>query len=149
MTEPPALLPPTRGTVTQPSLAPIRSPTYLRFLGAWTVTQAGVWVYYTAMTWTVLQNAGTAAAIAILPLVYVVPVPIAIVASGFLTDRRGPRFTLALSELGLGAALLLGAGLAVAGALSFGPTLLVGALVGTSVGLCWPASSQRRRTGSG
>jgi MFS family permease len=88
------------------------------------------------MTWTVLQNAGTAAAVpAILPLVYVVPVPIAIVASGFLTDRRGPRFTLALSELGLGAALLLGAGLAVAGALSFGPTLLVGALVGTSVGL--------------
>ena len=75
---------------------PLGVPAYRRYFVASMVASMCSWIFYTAQTWTFLESSGTAAAVAYLPVVLVVPVPIALIVGGVLTDRRGPNSTLIL-----------------------------------------------------
>jgi predicted MFS family arabinose efflux permease len=115
-------------------LAPLRSPAYRRFLVGTSLSQTSSWIYYTAVTWALLESDGTAAAVAFLPLVLVLPVPFTLVAAGLFTDRRGPRHVLLLSQLAIALVVGLAALLAAVHALTFVPTLAIGLLVGIFTG---------------
>ena len=93
------------------------------------------WIFYTAQTWTFLQSNGTAAAVAYLPIAMVLPVPIALVVGGLLTDRRGPTTVLVASQIAVALTVGTMAVLTMAGLLSFWPTLVLGVLLGAMGGL--------------
>jgi predicted MFS family arabinose efflux permease len=116
-------------------LEPLRSPAYRRYLIGWTLYGTASWIFYTAITWTFLISDGAAAAVAFLPAVLVIPVPFALIVSGTLTDRRGPRdiaaLGLALNGLVMGSAAVL----VLTGTFTFVPTLIVGFLSGVASGL--------------
>jgi predicted MFS family arabinose efflux permease len=114
--------------------APLRSAEFRRFLGGVTLTNTSSWIYYTAVTWTMLQSNGAAAAVAFMPLMLVIPVPVSLLLAGQLTDRRGPRHVLLLSQIAMAAVIALAGVLALANMLSFIPTLAIGFLVGVITG---------------
>ncbi len=93
------------------------------------------WIFYTAQTWNFLESSGTAAAVAFLPMVLVIPVPIALVVGGILTDRRGPNATLIAAQAATAATMGVIAGLEAAHLLTFLPTLATGFLLGICSGL--------------
>jgi MFS family permease len=114
---------------------PLRSPAYRRYITGWSLMLTCGWIFYTAQTWTFLQNSGTAAAVAFLPIALVLPVPVALVIGGLLTDRRGPRSVLVIAQTATGLTVATIGVLAVSGNLTFWPTLITGALLGTFGGL--------------
>ena len=116
-------------------LEPLRSPEYRRYLIGWTLYGASSWIFFTAITWTFLASDGAAAAVGYLPLVLVIPVPVALVVSGILTDRRGPRDVVIAGLILNGVAMAAGAALVAVGAFTFVPTLVVGFIVGISTGI--------------
>src|SRR3954453_5253853 len=115
-------------------LSPLRSAVFRRFLAGVTLAGTSSWIYYTAVTWAMLQSNGAAAAVAFMPLMLVVPVPVALLVAGIMTDRRGPRHTLLLSPAAM--ALVIGTAgiLALTNNLTFLPTLVIGFLVGIVTG---------------
>jgi MFS family permease len=99
------------------------------------IVSVSSWVFYTAQTWSFLASSGTAAAVAYLPIVLVIPVPIALVIGGILTDRRGPKATLVFAQ---GANATTMAAIALLDAthqLTFLATLGTGFLLGIFAGL--------------
>ncbi len=114
---------------------PLRDAPYRRFLLASVIVSICSWIFYTAQTWNFLEASGTAAAVAYLPIVLVIPVPIALVIGGVLTDRRGPKRTLVFAQGATAATMLSIAAVAAAGQLTFVPTLATGFLLGICAGL--------------
>ena len=114
--------------------APLRSGEFRRFLAGVTLTNTSSWIYYTAVTWTVLQRNGAAAAVGFLPLMLVIPVPVSLLLAGRLTDRRGPRHILLLSQIAMSAVVGIAGVLALTGNLGFVSSLLIGLLVGVITG---------------
>ena len=117
------------------SFEPLQNAAYRRFLLASVITSVCSWIFYTAQTWNFLEASGTAAAVAYLPIVLVIPVPIALVIGGVLTDRRGPKQTLVLAQGATAATMALIALLAAIGQLTFLATILTGFLLGICAGL--------------
>jgi MFS family permease len=116
-------------------LEPLGVPAYRRYFVASVIASMCSWIFYTAQTWTFLESSGTAAAVAYLPVVLVVPVPMALIIGGALTDRRGPNTTLVLAQgLQAGTYGLVGL-LHATGHLGFGATLASGLLLGIWSGL--------------
>src|SRR5687768_15938065 len=116
-------------------LEPLRSPGYRRYLLGWTLYGSSSWIFYTAITWTFLASDGAAAAVAFLPTVLVIPVPVALIVSGALTDRRGPRDVVIAGLVMSGLAMAAAAGLVLMGAFTFVPTLVVGFVTGIATGI--------------
>jgi predicted MFS family arabinose efflux permease len=116
-------------------LEPLRSPRYRTYLLGWTLYNASSWLFYTAMTWTFLQSDGAAAAVAFLPTALVVPVPMALLVSGLVTDRRGPRDVVIAGLLLTAVVMAAAAGLVAMHAFSFGPTLAIGFVTGVATGI--------------
>ena len=117
------------------ALEPLQSAPYRRFLLASVIGSISSWIFYTAQTWNFLESSGTAAAVAFLPMVLVVPVPIALVVGGVLTDRRGPNRALIAAQALTALAMATIAGLQAAGLLTFLPTLATGFVLGVCAGL--------------
>ena len=111
-------------------LTPLRIPAYRRFFAGWTLYLASAWVYSTALTWTFLQSSGTAAAVGYLPVALVLPVPVALVLGGLITDRRGPKAALVFSQSAMCLTVLAIGLLSAAGQLTFVPVLVTGFLIG-------------------
>ena len=114
---------------------PLRVPAYRRYFLAWSVALTAGWIFGTTQSWTFLQSSGTAAAVAYLPIVLVLPVPVALVIGGILTDRRGPRTVLVFAQVATGLTIGSIGLLAATHNLTFWPTLVAGALLGTFGGL--------------
>jgi predicted MFS family arabinose efflux permease len=114
---------------------PLGTPAYRRFLAASIIASICSWIFYTAQTWNFLESSGTAAAVAYLPLVLVVPVPLALIVGGTFTDRRGPKATLVVAQLAMALTMGCVGLLDAAGILSFWPTLFTGFLLGVCSGL--------------
>lgn len=114
---------------------PLRSAGYRRYILGWSIMLTSGWIFYTAQTWTFLQSSGTAAAVAFLPIALVLPVPVALVIGGLLTDRRGPRSVLVVAQVSTGLTVAAIGGLAATGNLTLWPTLIAGAVLGTCGGL--------------
>lgn len=114
---------------------PLRDAPYRRFLLASVIVSICSWIFYTAQTWNFLEASGTAAAVAYLPIVLVIPVPIALVIGGVLTDRRGPKRTLVFAQGATAVTMVAIAAVAAAGHLTFVPTLATGFLLGICAGL--------------
>jgi predicted MFS family arabinose efflux permease len=117
------------------ALEPLASAPYRRFLLASVIGSVSSWIFYTAQTWNFLESSGTAAAVAFLPMVLVIPVPIALIVGGVLTDRRGPNTALivaqALTAITMGSIAVLERG----GMLTFLATLATGFVLGICSGL--------------
>ena len=116
-------------------LQPLASPAYRRYFIAWSVMLTSGWIFYTAQTWTFLQSNGTAAAVAYLPIALVLPLPIALVVGGLLTDHRGPTTVLVASQVATALTVGTMAVLTMAGLLGFWPTLVLGVVLGATGGL--------------
>lgn len=116
-------------------LEPLRTPAYRRFVIAWSLSLASLWVFYTAQTWTFLESSGTAAAVAYLPIALVIPVPIALIVGGLLTDSRGPKTILVLAQAATALTIGFIGVLDLAHQLTFVPTLATGLLMGVFGGL--------------
>ena len=116
-------------------LEPLQDAPYRLFLLASVIVSICSWIFYTAQTWNFLEASGTAAAVAYLPIVLVIPVPIALVVGGVLTDRQGPKRTLVFAQGATAATMLFIAAIAALGQLSFLPTLATGFLLGICAGL--------------
>ncbi len=108
---------------------------YRRYLLASVIGSVCSWIFYTAQTWNFLESSGTAAAVAYLPMVLVIPVPIALVVGGILTDRRGPNATLVFAQAATAVTMASLALLESAGLLTFLPTILTGFVLGVCSGL--------------
>jgi MFS family permease len=116
-------------------LEPFRVPAFRRYLLAATITSVSLWVYTTALNWTVLEATGSAAIVGLIFTLMTLPLPFATVPSGMLTDRLGPRGMMILA-LALEALCAGVTGLAAAtGNLSVPLLLLVALLFGVADGL--------------
>src|SRR3990172_3338179 len=116
-------------------LEPFRNGAYRRFFLASVIGSVCSWIFYTAQTWTFLESGGTAAAVAYLPIVLVIPVPIALVIGGVFTERRGPKATLILAQAATAATVGVVGLLDAVHQLTFIPTLATGFLLGVFSGL--------------
>jgi MFS family permease len=117
------------------ALEPLQSPPYRRFLLASIIASVSSWIFYTAQAWNFLATSGTAAAVAFLPMVLVIPVPIALLVGGVLTDRRGPNTALIAAQALTACTMAVIALLDSTGQLTFLPTLATGFVLGICSGL--------------
>jgi predicted MFS family arabinose efflux permease len=117
------------------ALEPLASAPYRRFLAASVIGAVSSWIFYTAQTWNFLEASGTAAAVAFLPMVLVIPVPIALVVGGVLTDRRGPNTALVAAQALTAVTMASIALLESTHLLTFLPTLATGFVLGVCSGL--------------
>ena len=108
------------------SLAPLASPAFRRYLLAATIISICLWTYQTSVTWTLLTQTGSAASVSLLQTLMTVPLPLAMLPAGLLTDRFGSRpmmlmaiagYTLAVGLTGI---FVLGDAVPVAGVLALG-----------------------------
>src|SRR5260221_12980818 len=114
---------------------PLQSASYRRLLLRSVIGSICSWIFYTAQAWNFLESNGTAAAVAYLPIVLVIPVPVALVIGGVFTDRRGPKATLVLAQGAMATTMAAIAVLGATGQLTFVPTLASGFLLGIFAGL--------------
>lgn len=88
--------PPARGI--RDGLAALGVPVYRRYLAATTANNVTVWLFQTAMSWFILSQTGSAAAVGILFVAWTVPTLITMIPAGVLVDRIGPRRGMLISQ---------------------------------------------------
>lgn len=101
------------------NLEPFASPGYRRYFLAALLAALGLWVYSPALEWVILTETGLAGAVGVLQSTLIVAVALATLPSGLVTDRLGPRRTLAISLSGMGVVIAVVAALAALDALTF------------------------------
>ncbi|HVA85000.1 MAG TPA: MFS transporter [Candidatus Saccharimonadales bacterium] len=87
------------------NLEPLASPGYRRYLLAATLAALALWIYEPALEWIVLRRTGETAAVGLIQTVLIIPVAVASLPSGVLADRIGSRRMVAISLMGIGAAV--------------------------------------------
>ena len=70
---------------------PLRSGAFRRYLAIATIISICLWTYQTSLTWTLLQQTGSAATVSLLQTLMTLPLPLAMIPAGLLIDRLGPR----------------------------------------------------------
>lgn len=122
------------------SLGALRVPAYRRYLAGTTANNVTVWLFQTALSWTILTETGSAAAVGFLFLAWTLPTLFTIVPAGVFVDRVGPRRGMVLSQL-ISTAVFAGcAGLAITQQLTVVAALAVAVVVGAIDGF-WSAPS--------
>ena len=76
---------------------PLRSPTFRRYLAISTTIALCLWTYQTSLTWTLLEATDSSAAVSLLQTLMTIPLPLALLPAGLLTDRFGARPMLVLA----------------------------------------------------
>jgi MFS family permease len=79
---------------------PLRSPTFRRYLAISTTIALCLWTYQTSLTWTLLETTDSSAAVSLLQTLMTIPLPLALLPAGLLTDRFGARPMLAVAISG-------------------------------------------------
>ena len=120
---------------TATDLEPFRVPAYRRYLLAATITSISLWTYTTSLSWTVLEDTGSAAIVALISMLMTLPLPFASIPGGMLTDRLGPRGPVLLALLLEAACVALTGLLAATGQLTVPLVLLIAFVFGTADGL--------------
>lgn len=122
------------------SLSALSVPAYRRYVVATSANNVTVWLFQTAVSWLILEETGSAAAVGFLFLAWTVPTLITMIPAGVLVDRIGPRRGMLISQA-ITAALFVGAAvLAAAGELTVERTIVFAILLGTADGF-WSAPS--------
>lgn len=129
----PAAKGPVRRTATD--LEPFRVPAFRRYLVAATLTSVSLWVYTTALNWTMLADSGSAAVVGLVSTLMTLPLPFAAVPGGMLTDRLGPRDLMVLALLAEAACVGATGLLAATGSLTVPLALLLALIFGIADGL--------------
>ena len=120
--------------------AAIRVPAYRRYLVGATANSITVWLFQTAISWTILQQTGSAAAVGVLFLAWTFPTLFTMIPAGVLVDRIGPRRGMLISQ-GLSViAFAGGAYLAATGQLTVEWALVLAVVVGALDGF-WSSPS--------
>ncbi len=115
---------------------PLRGAQFRRLLLISIIFGIGLWVFQTALAWSILEETGSAAATSGLFVAWFVPVPLAALAVGPAIDRRGPKAVVTTGLLGLtvaaGAAAAVSASGAMPLALAYACMLAFGACDGAA-----------------
>src|SRR5439155_5723992 len=82
------------------SVAPLSSPAFRRYLVAASLVNLCLWAYQTSMTWTILDRTGSAGTVSLQQTLMTVPIPLAMLPAGLLTDRFGSRPMMITAYLG-------------------------------------------------
>ena len=85
----PARAPRTRGV--RDGLAALGVPVYRRYLLATSANSVTVWLFQTAMSWLILSQTGSAAAVGFLFVAWTLPTLFTMIPAGVFVDRIGPR----------------------------------------------------------
>ena len=117
------------------NLEPLQSAGYRRYLLATMLASLSLFVYQPSIEWVVLRETGSTAAVGFIEAVLIVPVAVATLPSGVLSDRFGARRLLAVSLGGIALAVGLAALLAAAGLLTFESAIVLTLLLGIFDGL--------------
>ena len=120
--------------------AALRVPAYRRYLGAATANSITVWLFQTAISWTILQSTGSAAAVGVLFLAWTLPTLFTMVPAGVMVDRIGPRRGMLISQSLSVIAFGGGAWLAATGQLTVEWSLALAIIVGALDGF-WSSPS--------
>src|SRR6476646_7347554 len=127
-------LPPGRAAILRASMGALGVPAYRRYLVGTTANNITVWLFQTALSWTILAETGSAAAVGFLFLAWTLPTLFTMIPAGVFTDRLGPRRGMFISQVlstfvfAACAALAIAGNLTVASAIAF--AVVVGALDG-------------------
>jgi MFS family permease len=82
------------------SPAPLRSPAFRRWLLASAIVNVCLWIYVTGVTWTVLTRTGSAATVSLVQTLMTIPLPLAMLPAGVLTDRFGAHRMMRVAYIG-------------------------------------------------
>ena len=82
------------------SPAPLRSPLFRRWLLASAIVNVCLWIYVTGVTWTVLARTGSAASVSLVQTLMTIPLPLAMLPAGILTDRFGAHRMMRVAYVG-------------------------------------------------
>lgn len=121
-------------------LSALSVPAFRRYVIATSANNVTVWLFQTAVSWLILEQTGSAAAVGFLFLAWTVPTLVTMIPAGVFVDRIGPRRGMLISQaitcvLFIGAALL-----AAAGELTVERAIVFAVLLGTVDGF-WSAPS--------
>jgi len=121
-------------------LAALGVPVYRRYLVAASANSVTVWLFQTAMSWLILSQTGSAAAVGILFVAWTLPTLFTMIPAGVFVDRIGPRRGMLISQA-ITSVLFAGAAwLAWTNQLSVERALVFAILIGAVDGF-WSAPS--------
>jgi MFS family permease len=121
-------------------LSALSVPAYRRYVVATSANNVTVWLFQTAVSWLILEQTGSAAAVGVLFLAWTLPTLVTMIPAGVLVDRIGPRRGMLVSQA-ITALLFVGAAaLSAAGELTVERAIVVALLLGTVDGF-WSAPS--------
>src|SRR6185369_14904624 len=123
-------LPPGRAAILRASMGALGVPAYRRYLVGTTANNITVWLFQTALSWTILTETGSATAVGFLFLAWTLPTLFTMVPAGVFVDRVGPRRGMILSQATSVFVFGAGAALAVAGELTVERALALAVVVG-------------------
>jgi MFS family permease len=115
-------------------------PVFRRYLAAATANNITVWLFQTALSWTIISQTGSATAVGFLFLAWTFPTLFTMVPAGVFVDRVGPRRGMFLSQVASIFVFGACAALAIAGQLTVERALALAVLVGALDGF-WSAPS--------
>ena len=111
-------------------LAALGEPAFRRFLLEDAIGGSGLFVLQISLAWTVLQRTGSGAIVGLLQTALLLPIPLAIVVAGSLTDRFGPRRLMIGAWFAMGAVSAAFALMNALGALDVPAVLVLMAILG-------------------
>jgi len=121
-------------------LAALGVPVYRRYLVATSANNVTVWLFQTAMSWLILSQTGSAAAVGVLFVAWTLPTLFTMIPAGVFVDRIGPRRGMLISQA-ITTVLFVGAAwLAWTNQLSVDRALVFAILIGAVDGF-WSAPS--------
>jgi MFS family permease len=122
------------------NLAALGVPAYRRYLVGASANSVTVWLFQTAMSWLILSQTGSAAAVGVLFVAWSLPTLFTMIPAGVYVDRIGPRRGMLISQA-ITTVLFAGAAwLAWSGQLSVERALVFAIVVGAVDGF-WSAPS--------
>jgi MFS family permease len=122
------------------NLGALSVPAYRRYLAGATANNITVWLFQTALSWTILTETDSATAVGFLFLAWTLPTLFTMVPAGVFVDRLGPRRGMVISQVVSVFAFGSAAALAIAGQLTVERALAIAVIVGAIDGF-WSAPS--------
>jgi MFS family permease len=108
----------------------VRVAAYRRFIASAMATNAGLWLFETALFWLVLKQTGSSTAVGLILTALVVPLVVFAVPGGMMTDRFGPHRLMMISCTGWTLLVTAMAVVSATGPVTFPVALAAALLVG-------------------